>query len=91
MEDTKLQLKQIIIDDLKIPLELTEIRDDVSLYDDGLGLDSITIVNFIVSMEKTFNIDMDSSEISGSIFTNINSLAEFITTKKNNEIAEANN
>lgn len=89
LDDTKLQLKKIIIDDLKIPLELNEIKDDVSLYDGGLGLDSITIVNFIVSLEKVFDVDFDSDEISGSIFSDLNSLAEFITTKRNNKIDEA--
>lgn len=88
IEDTKLQLKQIIVDDLNVPIKLTEIKDDVSLYDGGLGLDSITIVNFIVSLEKVFDVDFDSNEISGSIFSDISSLAEFITAKRNVKVDE---
>ncbi|MER3376357.1 MAG: acyl carrier protein [Allomuricauda sp.] len=88
VENVKNKLKNIIVNDLEVPVDLNEIKDNVSLYDDGLGLDSITIVNFIVLIEKKFKIDFDSIEISGEVFGCLDNLAEFITSKVDPEMKD---
>ncbi|MBW8683054.1 acyl carrier protein [Chitinophaga rhizophila] len=81
LDSIKSKLKEIIVDDLNINLTTDQIRDDMSLYEDGIGLDSISIVNFIVTIEKRFDIQFGENEISSRLFSNINSLAEFIAGK----------
>lgn len=83
LDSIKSKLKEIIIDDLNINLSADQIRDDISLYEDGIGLDSISIVNFIVTIEKRFDIQFGENEISSRLFSNINSLAAFIASKSN--------
>ena len=51
-EDVKSELKGIIVHDLDVNIKMEDIDDEVSLYDDGLGLDSISVINFIVLIEK---------------------------------------
>ena len=77
----KLKRKEIVLNDLDVNIESQQIDDTVSLYDDGIGLDSIAIINFIVLVEERFNISFDENEISARVFSNIQSLGEFILTK----------
>ncbi|MEH6309114.1 acyl carrier protein [Olivibacter sp. CPCC 100613] len=79
---TKENLKRIISDDLGLLINREDITDDISLYDDGLGMDSITIVNFIIEIEKQFGITIEEDEMSASLFENVNSLASYIVEKQ---------
>lgn len=81
IQAVKLKLKEIVLNDLDVNIESQQIDDTVSLYDDGIGLDSIAIINFIVLVEERFNISFDENEISARVFSNIQSLGEFILTK----------
>lgn len=85
-EEIKDRIRQIIAHDLDVNISIDDIRDDVSLYDDGLGLDSIAIVNFIVIIEKKFNISFDESEINSKLFSSITDLAGFVHTKVKEKI-----
>ena len=86
-ERTRVKIKSIIADDLDANIEPDNIKDDISLYDDGLGLDSISIINLIVLLEKRFEIDFEESEISADHFSSVNSLVKFVSTK----LASVNN
>ena len=78
---TKLKLKELIVNDLDVNVNLEDIKDEVSLYDGGLGLDSIAIINFLVLIEKKFEISFDENEISAKVFSTINNLAELVSLK----------
>ena len=81
VETIKDMVRDIILNDLDSNINASDIRDDVSLYDDGLGLDSIAIINFIVLVEKKFEISFEESEISADLFSSINSVADFLHEK----------
>lgn len=85
--EIKTRLKEIIVNDLEVNIDPSDITDQVSLYDEGLGLDSIAIVNFIVTIEARFNFSFDESEISSKLFGNIETLAEFIDSKINSKVS----
>ncbi|MCU0287095.1 MAG: phosphopantetheine-binding protein [Acidobacteria bacterium] len=78
------QLKEIIAHKLDVNLKMDEINENVSLYEDGLGLDSIAIVDLIVSIEKAFSISIQDDELNAGLFKNLTTLADFIRGKVNN-------
>jgi acyl carrier protein len=78
------QLKEIIANKLDVNLKLDEIAENVSLYEDGLGLDSIAIVDLIVSIEKGFSISIKDEELNADLFKNLTTLANYIRGKVNN-------
>jgi acyl carrier protein len=83
LDSIREKLRGIIAGDLDANIDIRDLRDDVSLYDDGLGLDSIAIINLIVLVEKKFDINFEEQEISSSIFASIDHLSRFIASKMN--------
>jgi len=79
--EVKSRLKEIIVNDLDANINISDIKDDTPLYDEGLGLDSIAIINLIVLIENRFDMSFDENEISSALFSNIDSLAGFVRSK----------
>lgn len=48
------KIKKIIVDNLDLNISIEDIRDSNSLYEDGLGLDSIAIVALMWNWKKIF-------------------------------------
>jgi acyl carrier protein len=81
LDSIKEKLRGVIVYDLDANIDVADLRDDVSLYDDGLGLDSIAIINLIVLIEKKFDINFEEHEISSDIFRSIDHLSRYISSK----------
>ncbi len=62
----------------------SSIDHDMPLHEGGLGLDSISIVDLIVMLEKKFEIHFTGDELSTS-FKNISTLTKLIQTKLNSD------
>ena len=85
MSDTVVnQLKDIIANKLDVNLAYDEINENVSLFEDGLGLDSIAIVDLIVSIENTFSLSIEDEELNADLFKNLKILSEFVRNKLKN-------
>jgi acyl carrier protein len=78
------QLKDIIANKLDVNLAYDEIDENISLFEDGLGLDSIAIVDLIVSIEKTFSFSIEDEELNADLFKNLKILSEFVRNKLKN-------
>lgn len=75
------RLKGIIAGKLDVNLKKEDIDETVSLFEDGLGLDSIAIVELIVNIEKEFDIAIQDDELNAGLFRSLNVLGEFIGEK----------
>lgn len=82
METVIEQLKTIIADQLDANIERAEITREIPLLEDGLGLDSIMLVELISLVEETFGFQFAEDELDMAIFTNLDTLATFVTTKQ---------
>ncbi|EIJ41673.1 acyl carrier protein [Beggiatoa alba B18LD] len=83
MENEKIieQLQDIIANRLDVNLRLEELDAQVSLFEGGLGLDSIAIMEFISLIEENFAIKFSEDELNMDYFQNLNSVAQFVSTK----------
>jgi len=75
------QLKEIIVNDLDAGLSKSEIGDSEPLFEGGLGLDSIVVMELILSIEKRFGMQFDDDELSIASFGNLELLSKMIQTK----------
>jgi len=73
------ELKALIVEELKLQdVTPQDITDDMVLFGEGLGLDSLDAVELVVSLKKKYNVDLQDMEEARQAFTNINSLAAYI-------------
>lgn len=79
MEDLKLRLKEQIIEALNLE-ETTpgDIGDDMPLFGDGLGLDSIDALEIILILDKDYGIRFDDPAAAKPVFRSIDALAAHI-------------
>ncbi len=79
MEGLKQELKEKIIEQLNLEdLTIDEIKDDDSLFGDGLGLDSIDALELIVMLDKDYGIKLTDPKEGKKIFKSIEVMATYI-------------
>lgn len=83
MEELKIALKEQIIDALNLE-EMTadDIDNEAPLFGDGLGLDSIDALELIVILDKFYGIKLSNPAEGKAIFTNINTIADYIAKNR---------
>lgn len=84
MSELKENLKAQIIEQLSLEdLTPADIKDDAPLFgDDGLGLDSIDALEFIVLLESNYGIKIADPSQGREIFQSVNSLAAYIESNQ---------
>ena len=82
------QLKTIIAQELDVNLKTEEIDENLSLFEDGLGFDSIATVELISLIEKHFDVEFSDSELNPECFSNLKVLANFLADKMESQQLE---
>lgn len=82
MGNTIEQLRHIIAEQLDANIQLSEIDPDVSLLEDGLGLDSIAIVELVTLIEENFAIQFGEDDLNMEAFATVRTLSQFIENTK---------
>lgn len=77
-------LKEVLIKNLKLEdLSPEDINDTMPLFgDEGLGLDSVDSIELVLTVEKEFGVKITDSKEYQKIFTNIQSLLDYINASK---------
>jgi len=79
MNQLIIELKEEIISQLNLQdVTPEEIKDNAPLFGDGLGLDSIDVLELIVLLHKKYGIKVNGAEEGKSVFFSIQSMAEFV-------------
>ncbi|NMM25721.1 MAG: acyl carrier protein [Glaciimonas sp.] len=83
--DTKLQneVAEMIVQGLNLELDAAAINPDEPLYGDGLGLDSIDILEVALLISKRYGIQLRANnDDNHRIFTSLRSLTQYISAQK---------
>jgi acyl carrier protein len=72
------QIKRIVVEDLDVSLTYEELDETVPLFEEGLGLDSVALVELISFIEKRFGIELQDDLLTAEAFQNLRSVAALI-------------
>ena len=83
MDDLKEVLKKQIVEQLNLKeIKPEDIGDDQPLFVEGLGLDSIDVLELIVLLQQEYGIKLANAEEGPKIFQSINTIAVFIEANR---------
>jgi acyl carrier protein len=80
--DLNTQIKQAIVRSLRLPIAWEEIGDDTPLFDEGLGLDSIDVLELVLEVERQFGVSITDEQTGMKVMRSVNTLAEFVRSQR---------
>ena len=81
--ELKGQIKQAIVRSLRLPLAPESIEDGISLFGDGLGLDSIDVLELVLELERTFGVAITDEQTGARVLRSVDTIADYIVTTRN--------
>jgi acyl carrier protein len=77
------EIKQAIVRSLRLPIAPESIENGVSLFGDGLGLDSIDVLELVLEIERTFGVSITDEQTGNKVLRSVDSIADYITAARN--------
>jgi|RhiMethySRZTD1v2_1073278.scaffolds.fasta_scaffold218908_2 acyl carrier protein len=78
LTDIEHRLSRVLLERLGDRVTAEEIQSDVPLVKDGLGLDSVALLEFVVGIEEEFDLMLDDSAVTIEHFRTLGSLAAYL-------------
>ncbi len=75
---TAAKLKELLFKELNLKIKPEEITDDMPLFGEGLGLDSLDAVEIVVILKKHLGVTIVDSAQAKEVFSTIKTLADFV-------------
>jgi acyl carrier protein len=83
MTDTvRTDIKLAIVRSLRLPIAADEIGDDVPLFGEGLGLDSIDVLELVLELERSFGVSISDEATGARVLRTVNTIAEFVEANR---------
>jgi acyl carrier protein len=77
------EVAQLIVDALNLEVAPADINPDEPLYGDGLGLDSIDVLEIALVVSKRYGLQLRAdNDDNHRIFSSLHSLTEYISAHK---------
>lgn len=77
------EIKEIIVEALNLEdISPADIDDNAPLFGEGIGLDSIDILELIVEIERRFSVRITDKDKAVEIFSSVSSLSEYVESNR---------
>ncbi len=91
-KELKLEIKELIIESLKIPdITPDQIDDSISLFDESsaVQIDSVDALEIVMALQRKYGVHIDDKNIGRFIIKSIDSIAEFVAKElRKQELSE---
>jgi acyl carrier protein len=77
-ETLRTRIKEVLVQSLRLPFPATQIADDVRLFGEGLGLDSIDALELVLALERTFGVTIGDEQTAKRVLQSVNAIAEYV-------------
>jgi acyl carrier protein len=73
------EIKHAIVRSLRLPLKPEDIGDDTELFGpDGLGLDSIDVLELVLELERSLGVSVSDEETGAKVLRTVNTIVAFV-------------
>jgi acyl carrier protein len=76
------EVKAAIVRCLRMPIKPEEITDDMPLFDEGLGLDSIDALEIILELQRSFRVEISDEQVGKRVLRSVRTIVEFIESSR---------
>ncbi len=80
------EIKRAIVESLRLPISVDEIGSSMSLFGEGLGLDSIDVLELVLEMERRFGVSITDDETGQRVLRSVDTIADFIMAERAKKI-----
>jgi acyl carrier protein len=76
------EIKHALVRSLRLPMQPEEIGDSVPLFGEGLGLDSIDVLELVLELERSFGVTIDDQDTGTRVLRSVDTIAAFIEASR---------
>ena len=76
------EVKVAIVHCLRMPIKPEEINDNLPLFDEGLGLDSIDALEIVLELQRSFGVEISDEEVGKRVLRSVATIVEFIEANR---------
>ena len=76
------EIKQAIVRSLRLPMQPDEIGDSTPLFGEGLGLDSIDVLELVLEIERTFGVSITDEQTGAQVLRSVDAIAAHIEASR---------
>ncbi len=86
--ELKLEIKQLLVENLMLQISAEEIGDDQPLFGPGsVGLDSVDALQIVVALDKKYGLKIQDAEAAKQILRSVHTIAEAVVQHRANPVA----
>jgi acyl carrier protein len=75
------EIKHAIVRSLRLPIAPEDIGDSMPLFGEGLGLDSIDVLELVLELERTFRVSITDEATGARVLRSVDTIADFIAAE----------
>lgn len=88
-ESLQTDIKHALVRSLRLPMTADQIGDDVPLFGpDGLGLDSIDVLELVLELERSFGVTIEDQNTGMQVLRSVNTIAAFVEANRTSRPSE---
>ena len=72
------RIRRLVISKFNLDIKPRDILAEQSLIELGVGVDSVSTLEFIMELEEEFEVSIDESEVDPGVLETVESLSEFV-------------
>jgi acyl carrier protein len=83
LDDLMAEVAALIVEALNLEVQAHEVSPDAPLYGDGLGLDSIDMLEISLVISKRYGLQLRSdNENNGQIYSSLRALTQYVASQR---------